>query len=80
MWVDSALGADAKLNQQSLLPSSSCPGWSQGSDNDQSRKLPMVMRTQNRNSAKRWRTAVGGTTALHVGLPDAVMSEMSREK
>ena len=49
--------------------------------NDQSRKLRMVICTQkNRNPAKRWRTAVGGTTALHVGLPEAVMSEMKPGK
>lgn len=47
--------------------------------NDQSRKLPMVMRTQNRNSARGGERLWAGPL-LYVGLPEAVMSEMSREK
>lgn len=45
--------------------------------NGQPRQLPMAIGTpKNRNPAKRWRTAVGGATASHVGLPEADTSEM----
>ena len=66
------------MNQQPCSPAAhGQAGVEAQTMNGQARKLPLAIGTpKNRNPAKWWRTAVGGATASHVGLPGADTSEM----